>query len=69
MPSNQDTDNKGKAAARKAPTRASGRTKYLVAEGRSLSAAGRIIGPGDELTADAVADIEALIKGGYVVKA
>jgi len=52
-----------KAASKPAPTR------YVVAEGKALSVAGRIEGPGDEIKADQVADIEALIKGGYVVKA
>lgn len=43
-------------------------TSYRVAEGRALTAAGRVLGPGEPITADQVADIEALVKGGYVVK-
>jgi hypothetical protein len=59
------------AAKKKAPAKkvAPKPTGYRIAEGRALSAAGRIFGPGEEITADQVADIEALIKGGHVVKA
>ena len=57
---------KKKAPAKKAAPKPTG---YRVAEGRALTAAGRIFGPGDEITADQVADIEALVKSGYVVKA
>ncbi len=42
---------------------------YVVAAGRSLCATGRIIDAGEAITADDVADLEALVKGGYVVKA
>ena len=42
---------------------------YVVAEGKSIAANRQIIGPGEEIKAEDVADIEALIKGGFVVKA
>jgi hypothetical protein len=56
-----------KRATRKiAPPRAS---RYIVAPGRALTTQGRIIDAGEEITAADVADIEALLKRGYVVKA
>lgn len=57
---------KKKAPAKKSAPKSSG---YAVAEGKSLTSGGRIFGPGDAITADEVADIEALVKGGFVVKA
>lgn len=42
---------------------------YRVASGRSISTGGRIINEGDQITAEEVADIEALLKSGFVVKA
>jgi hypothetical protein len=42
---------------------------YVVAAGRALTTQGRIIDAGEPITAADVADLEALIKGGYVVKA
>jgi len=59
------------AAKKKAPVKkaAPKPTSYLIAEGRAITAHGRIFGPGEEITADQVADIEALVKGGHVVKA
>lgn len=60
------TATKKKAPAKKAAPKPTG---YRIAEGRALTAGGRIFGPGDEITADQVADIEALLKGGHVVKA
>jgi hypothetical protein len=42
---------------------------YCIADGRAITAGGRIYGPGEVITVDQVADMEALIKGGYVVKA
>ena len=59
---------KKKAAPKKAPKPA-GPATYIVNEGKALTVPGRIAGPGDTITAAEVADIEALIKGGYVVKA
>ena len=44
-------------------------TSYCIADGRAITAGGRVYGPGEVITADQVADIEALFKGGYVVKA
>lgn len=57
---------KKKAPAKKSTPKPS---RYLVAKGRSISTGGRIIDEGSELSADDVADIEALLKGGFVVKA
>lgn len=57
-----------KRATKKPSTRETYVTRYRVAGGRSLTARGRIINEGEEITADEVADIEALLKGGYVVK-
>lgn len=42
---------------------------YVVAEGKALSMQSRIALPGEAIKAEDVADIEALVKGGYVVKA
>lgn len=42
---------------------------YVIAKGKSISSKGRIFVPGDPITADEVADLEALVKGGFVVKA
>jgi len=56
---------KKKAPAKKATPKP---TSYRIAEGRALAAGGRVLGPGEAITADQVADIEALVKGGYVVK-
>lgn len=42
---------------------------YVVAVGKSLCVPGMILVEGQAITADQVADIEALVKGGYVVKA
>lgn len=42
---------------------------YVVAEGKALSIQSRIAVAGEAVTAAEVADIEALVKGGYVVKA
>lgn len=58
---------KKKRATKAAPVRVISR--YVVAAGRSLTTQGRIIDAGEDITADDVADIEALIKRGYVVKA
>jgi hypothetical protein len=58
-----------KTTAKKAPEKKSSAAGYVVAEGRAISAGGRIIGPGESISAAEVADIEALVKGGYVVKA
>lgn len=57
---------KKKAPAKKVTPKV---TTYRVAEGRALTAVGRIFGPGEAIKADQVADIEALLKGGFVVKA
>lgn len=47
---------------------------YVVAKGKAITVAGplgagMICTEGDKVAADAVADIEALVKGGYVTKA
>jgi hypothetical protein len=42
---------------------------YVVAPGRALTTTGRIIDAGEAITAGDVADLESLIKGGFVVKA
>lgn len=42
---------------------------YCVAEGKSVLVRGGVKGPGQPVTAREVADLEALVKGGYVVKA
>lgn len=55
-----------KKAAPKAPSKAAG---YIVAEGKSIAASRRIFQPGEPITAADVADLEALLKGGFVVKA
>lgn len=52
-----------------AKTKTKAPSRYVVAEGRSLAFRSKVAMPGDEITADEVADLEALIKGGYVVKA
>lgn len=57
---------KKKAPAKKSAPKT---LRYVVAEGRSISTGGQIINEGDEITAEQVADIEALLKGGFVVKA
>ena len=55
-----------KTTKKAAPLRAD---RYVVAPGRALTVPGRLIDAGESITAADVADIEALIKGGYVVKA
>jgi hypothetical protein len=55
-----------KTTKKAAPLRA---VRYVVAPGRALTVTGRIIDAGEAITADDVADLEALLKGGYVVKA
>lgn len=57
------------AAKKKAPVKAPKAAGYVVAGGRSIATGGRILVEGESITAEDVADIEALIKGGYVVKA
>lgn len=57
---------KKKAPAKKATPKPAG---YVVAAGKALTAKGRIMVEGDTVTAEDVADIEALVKGGFVVKA
>jgi len=44
-------------------------TSYCIADGRAITAGGRVYGPGEAITVDQVSDMEALVKGGYVVKA
>ena len=58
---------KKKTATKKAPPPRP--VSYVVAAGRALTTQGRIIDAGEAITAADVADLEALIKGGYVVKA
>ena len=55
-----------KTTKKAAPPRA---VRYLVAHGRALTVTGRIAVEGDEVTAAEVSDMEALLKGGFVVKA
>lgn len=57
---------KKKTSPKKSPSSAEG---FVVAPGRSIAAGNRVIGPGGSITADEVADIEALIKGGFVLRA
>jgi hypothetical protein len=59
------------APAKKAPVKkpAPKADSFVVAPGKSLTAGGRVFGPGEVVTADVVADLEALIKGGFVLKA
>ena len=57
---------KKKPAAKKA---VSSKATYVGAEGRAVTVPNGIADAGMEISADDVADIEALIKGGYVVKA
>lgn len=57
---------KKKAPAKKSAPKASG---FVVAEGKAISSGGRVFGPGETITADDVADLEALVKGELVVKA
>ena len=58
------------AAEKKAPKPTPSKAASLVvAGGRSITTGGRILGPGDAISAEDVADIEALIKGGFIVKA
>ena len=61
-----EASTKKKPAKKAAPVRAS---RYVVAEGRSITTTGRIIDAGEDISAADVADLEALVKGGYVVKA
>lgn len=61
-----DTKAAEKKAAEKKPTP---KPAYVVGPGRSIAAGGRIFQEGDSITADEVSDMEALVKGGYVVKA
>jgi len=65
-PEADDAPAKKKASTKKSPPKATG---YVVAPGRSIAAGSRVIGPGGSITADEVADIEALIKGGFVLRA
>ena len=58
-----------KAATKKSPPRETRPLRYVVAKGRSLTTSGRIIDSGEDITAADVADLEALIKRGFVVKA
>lgn len=58
-----------KLATKKATKKPSTPARYVVAAGKSLCAQNGIIDAGEKITADDVADIEALIKGGFVVKA
>lgn len=44
-------------------------SSYVIAKGKAITSSGRIFSPGDAITADEVADLEALVKGGFVVKA
>ena len=59
---------KAPAAAEKAVTK-SAPARYVVAAGKALAAGKRILTAGVEVTPDDVADLEALIKGGFVIKA
>jgi len=65
-PSTKPAAKKEASSTKKPAPRAA---SYVVAEGRAITTGGRIIGPGGDITAEEVADIEALIKGGFVVKA
>jgi hypothetical protein len=55
-----------KKATKKAPSKPA---TYKVVEGKAITVRGRIAGPGDTITAADVADIEALLGRGYIVKA
>lgn len=55
-----------KPAANKAESKP---VSYVIAQGKAITTSGRIFSPGDAITADEVADLEALLKGGFVVKA
>lgn len=66
------TDDKPVAAepaAKEAPVKKPSKAaSYVVAAGRALTTNGRIIDAGEPITAADVADLEALVKGGFVVK-
>ena len=63
------TTEPAKKKAAKKTTKKAAPLRYVVAPGRALTVTGRIIDAGEDITAADVADLEALIKGGYVVKA
>lgn len=72
LPRKPWTPNKAEAGAKKKPTKKAAPirvSRYVVAAGRSITTTGRIIDAGEDITAADVADLEALVKGGYVVKA
>ena len=63
-------ETKTKSTAKKAPEKKSSSAGgYVVAAGRSIATGGKILDAGSPISAAEVADIEALVKGGYVVKA
>lgn len=66
-------DSKSKGATKKRPAKKATPppppARYVVAPGKALTVTGRIIDAGEDITAADVADLEALIKGGFVVKA
>lgn len=57
------------AEKKAAPKPASTSSGYVIAVGKAITSKGRIFSPGEAITADDVADMEALLKGGFVVKA
>lgn len=57
------------AEKKEAPKPVSKSSGYVIAVGKAITSKGRIFSPGEAITADDVADLEALLKGGFVVKA